>query len=47
MTRFLKNVTKEYDEAEKLYKKILEIKPDDANGIGNYANFVRFVRRDP
>ena len=37
---FLQNIRKEYDEAEKYYKKALEIEPDSAINNGNYAQFL-------
>ncbi len=36
---FLKNIRKEYDRAEELFKKALELDPNDADVTGNYAGF--------
>jgi Tfp pilus assembly protein PilF len=42
----LKNIRKEYDEAENHYKKALDIEPNHANINGNYANFLSDIRND-
>jgi protein O-mannosyl-transferase len=43
---FMKNVRKNYDEAERLYRKALELDPSDADYTGNFANFLHQVRED-
>jgi tetratricopeptide (TPR) repeat protein len=43
---FLKNIRKDYDRAEELYKKLLELDPKDANYTGGYANFLHNIRMD-
>ena len=40
MQSFLKNVRKDYDKAEELYRKALEIEPEQADNLGNYAGFL-------
>jgi len=37
---FLKNIKKEYDEAEKYYKKALDIEPNHAIHKENYKKFL-------
>lgn len=40
---FLTDVRGDHDGAERLYKRALELQPDHANNLGNYAEFL-FVR---
>ncbi len=42
---FLKNIKKNYDEAEKYYLKALELDPDNANKNGNYAKHLIISKR--
>ncbi|MCH8070142.1 MAG: tetratricopeptide repeat protein, partial [Candidatus Marinimicrobia bacterium] len=42
---FLSGIRKEYDKAEELYKKAIELDPDSANKIGNYAKHL-IARRE-
>ncbi len=43
---FLKNIRKEYDEAEKHYKTALKSEPNHANINGNYALFLTDIRKE-
>ena len=43
---FLKNIRKNYDEAEEYYLKALELVPEDATSNGNYANFLTDIKKD-
>ncbi len=43
---FLQYIKKDSDEAEKYYKKALELEPEDADINCNYANFLQDVRKD-
>jgi protein O-mannosyl-transferase len=40
------NVRRNYDEAERLYRKALELNPDDADNTGNFAMFMEDVRQN-
>ena len=40
------NIRKEFDEAERYYKKALELESDDANNNGNYALFLHNIRKE-
>jgi Tfp pilus assembly protein PilF/NAD-dependent SIR2 family protein deacetylase len=43
---FLKNIRKDYDQAEKYYRLALEKDPNHATNLGNYANFLKNIRKD-
>jgi len=43
---FLHDIRKDYDEAEKYYKKALEIDPNNTINNGNYALFLKNIRKD-
>ena len=43
---FLKNIRKDYGQAERYYKKALEFEPNHANNNGNYAIFLKDIRQD-
>ncbi len=43
---FMKNIRKNYDEAERLYRKALELDPKNANNTGNFANFMKDIREN-
>ena len=43
---FMKDIRKDYDQAEKLYRQTLEIDPNNANNTGNLALFMNDIRKD-
>lgn len=43
---FLYNIQKDYDNAEKLFKRAIELDFNKANVLGNYANFLFCIRKD-
>jgi Flp pilus assembly protein TadD len=42
----MEDVRKDYDEAERLYRKALELDPKHATNTGNFASFMKAVRKD-
>jgi tetratricopeptide (TPR) repeat protein len=43
---FMQDVRKDYDEAERLYRKALELDPNASAATGNFALFMQDVRKD-
>lgn len=43
---FLSDVRGDYDAAEAMYKRAIELNPGDATNVGNYAIFLKLQRRD-
>ena len=43
---FLKNIRKDYDQAEHYYRRALDLNPNHANNNGNYAIFLKDIRQD-
>ena len=43
---FMWRVRKNYDEAERLYRRALELDPSHANNTGSFANFMSNLRKD-
>jgi tetratricopeptide (TPR) repeat protein len=43
---FLKDIRKNYNQAEKYYKKALELEPDNANINNNYALFLKDIHKN-
>lgn len=43
---FLDQVKKDFTEAEKFYRRALELDPNDATTTGNYASFLHVVKKD-
>jgi Flp pilus assembly protein TadD len=44
--QFMQYVRKDYDEAERLYRKALELDPNNAVATRNFAVFMNDVRKD-
>jgi hypothetical protein len=42
---FKRNVRKYYDEAERSYRKALELEPNHVNNARNFANFMKTIRK--
>ena len=43
---FLKNIRKDYGQAERYYEEALEFDPNHANNNGNYANFLKKISKN-